>query len=70
MCKLQNSFKLTKCSVASVCVLLNRQLPFPGLELILEASADRAEHVAGLDPLCSNHGTPNGRGDFAENSDL
>lgn len=50
-------------------VFLNRQLLFPALELILEACAGRAEHMAGLDPLCSNHGTPNGSGGFAEKSD-
>lgn len=64
MCKLQDSFKSAKCSVVNICVVLNSQLPFPALELILEACAGRAEHMAGLDPLCSNHGTPN------DNSDL
>lgn len=64
MCKLQDSFKSAKCSVVNICVVLNSQLPFPALELILEACAGRAEHMAGLDPLCNNHGTPN------DNSDL
>lgn len=58
------------CCIANVCVFLNRQLSFPALELILEACAGRAEHVPGLDPLCSNGGTPNSSDNFAENSDL